>query len=136
MRKKILNIVNKDTMGFFQNLFGSIKDIGSKVWSGFKGIGSKIGSGLQNVGSKIGGFANLLGSGYNIAKNIPILGDILKNSPVGSIVESGLGALGSGGNLLGNLGTGDFSGALSSGKDVLSNVTSTASKIAPLLTAL
>lgn len=114
---------------FFKNLYGSAKKFGGNVVNTFRGFGSKLGGGLQNIGSKIGGFANLLGSGYNIAKNIPILGDVIKNTPVGGIIESGLGAMGSGGNLLGELGKGNIEGAINEGRNLVGKVGAITSKI-------
>ena len=65
-------------MPLFQNLFGSIRTLVPRIYGNFRNTVSRIGQGLQTAGQKVGGFKNLLSSGYNIARNIPILGDLLR----------------------------------------------------------
>lgn len=103
----------------FRNLLGSVKNFfGDTVPNGIKTFGSKIGSGLQNAGGALGGFVNRLGSAYNKAKNIPILGSMLQ--PLDPFVETGLNIGRSGSNLLGQLGSGNIEGAINEGRNIVS----------------
>ena len=126
-------------MGF--NLFGSIKDFfGNKVPNFFKNtvpqafnkFGGQLGQGLSQAGGRIGGWANTLGGGMKLIGNVPILGDIFKNSPLGQIANTAIDTMSKGGNLLGQLGKGDLGGAVSSGIGIGGNV----AKMSPYLATL
>ena len=93
----------------FQNLFGSIRTLVPRIYGNFRNTVSRIGQGLQTASQKIGGFKNLLSSGYNIARNLPILSDFLQ--PYQEQIQHGLNAVEAGGNLLGSLGRGEFGNA-------------------------
>lgn len=103
------------------NLFGTLRDFFTdKLPNTFRRIGSRVGEGLQSAGNAIGGFKNTLGSAYGKLKGIPFLGDIISKSPVGALAEKGLDVLGSGGNLLSELGKGNVGGALAEGANIAS----------------
>lgn len=96
-------------MGFFKNLFSSTKKFFTEtVPRATVGLGNK----LQNAGRKVGAFQHLLGSGYNIARNIPLLGDFLREHPG---IEHSIEAVGAAGNLLGELGQGHIGNAVNEG---------------------
>ena len=67
------------------------------------------------VGSVINGVGSNIGKVWDFAKNIPVLGDVLKRSPISSIVDTGLNIANGAGNLLSRLGGGDIGGALNQG---------------------
>ena len=93
---------------FFSNLFDKIK-------SGLNGFGENAKRVAGRVGSVINGIGSNVGKVWDFAKGIPILGDIIKRSPISSIVDTGLNITSGAGNLLSRLGEGNIGGALNQG---------------------
>ena len=93
---------------FFSNLFDKIK-------SGLNGFGENAKRVAGRVGSVINGIGSNVGKVWDFAKNIPILGDVIKRSPISGIVDTGLNIASGAGNLLSRLGEGNVGGALNAG---------------------
>ena len=93
---------------FFYNLFDKIK-------SGINGFGQNAKRVAGRIGSVINGIGSNVGKVWDFAKGIPILGDVIKRSPISGIVDTGLNIASGAGNLLSRLGEGNVGGALNAG---------------------
>jgi hypothetical protein len=87
---------------FFGGLGSKLKDTVNNVVGGVRNIAGKIGSGLNTV-------TGAVRKGYDVIGNIPVVGDILKNTSVGQLVNKGLGIA---------EGVGNVANAISSGNDI------------------
>jgi hypothetical protein len=107
-------------MGNTLNTVGNkLKQIPSGISSLVNTVGSNVGKGVK----KVGGFINTVGTGarnaYDFASKIPIIGDVIKSSPLGTAVETGLDIFGKSGNLLSDLGEGNWSNAVNDASSML-----------------
>src|SRR5271157_2662239 len=102
---------------WFSNLIGKVK-------SGLQGFGQNAKNVIGKVGSFVNGFGANAKKAYDFVKGIPVVGDVVKNSPIGQGIYTGLGIAGGVGNLLTKLGNSDYSGALQSGIDTAQQVAS------------
>lgn len=104
------------------NWFSSIGDF-------FRSIPSKINkfaSGARDVIGKVGSGINKFTNGardvYGKIRKIPVIGNVIGASPVGSIIDTGLDVGNSAGNLLQNIGGGDYSGAVNNLGNIVNRV--------------
>lgn len=71
-------------MSWFNNLTNWIGTQGRNLVEGAKNIGNKIGNGINWIGNGIEGV-------YGKVKKIPVIGNVIGRSPLGGLIETGLG---------------------------------------------
>jgi hypothetical protein len=91
----------------------------NSIGSSLKPVVSNIGNGMNSIGSSIK-------SGRDWIKNIPVIGG-LANTAMDSLginkaIDTGTNILSGGGNMLGQLSNGDFSGAFNTGLNTVGNL--------------
>ena len=59
---------------------------------------------------------------YGKIKKIPVLGDVISKSPIGSFVDTGLGVLGNASNLMNQIDKGNFKEALQQGGNIAQQI--------------
>ena len=65
-------------MGFFGDLLGKVREGANWVLGKAKGVGNAIVSGI----GKAKGVVDFVKRGADFVRNIPVLGDIVKNTPI------------------------------------------------------
>lgn len=84
-------------------------------WSSIKSIGKSIGHGIRKVGKAISSVGRPIhraaSKAFNFVKHIPVVGEMVSNSPVGGAIQTGLDVGGKILNVTDKAGDGDFLGA-------------------------
>ena len=78
---------------FFSNLWDKVKSVAN-------GFGQNVKKIAGNVGTVVNGVGSSVGKVWDAVKKVPVLGDIAKNSPIGSALDTGLSIASGAGNLL------------------------------------
>jgi hypothetical protein len=69
-------------MGFFDNLWSGIKNVGKAVYNGARNVIGKVSDGVSYISRGIGKVLSPVRKVVDFVSNIPVIGDIVNNMPI------------------------------------------------------
>jgi hypothetical protein len=90
--------------GFLNSIGDFFKSIPNKVVEGVNTVGSALRTGARRVGNAINTVTGGVRKGFHYASDLPFIGDVIKGSPIGSVMNTGLGIAQGIGNVASALG--------------------------------